>query len=203
MSYTNPLHPPVYPTQRSGYSALGDALKGHPETSQFLSPSRRRLPQAAWAPSAKWKLMTGRTNQIHGAITFDYIGYAKQGVPMRELSTRSTHALASMITGANDQVLAHTGLTKITLRILWPGYESFEWTRVIEIDARGPVTRAQLGAVISQNFARFIERARSESATSSEWHLGANGIRFEHLVLLSLRNVFDNAWQADVAIDLR
>ena len=37
---------------------------------------------------------------------------------MRELSTKGAHALEAMIQGASDPVLVHTGLTKITLRIL-------------------------------------------------------------------------------------
>ncbi|GLB44466.1 putative glycosyl hydrolase family 79 C-terminal beta domain [Lyophyllum shimeji] len=150
--------------------------------SSFISPFRRRLPQPPYTPASKWRAATGRTNQLHSAITFDYLGYSKQGVPMRELSTRSAAALGSMIAGAGDAVLAHTGLARITLRIIWPGYEHVEWARSIEINANGPITRAQLGATISQNFARFMEKTRSESATSSEWQLGSAGIRFEHML---------------------
>jgi hypothetical protein len=175
MSYINPLHAPVAPTNRSAYSSLGGAVHGAPTPSRFLSPFRRRLPQAPYTPSSKWKLATGRLNQLHNTVTFDYLGYTKQGVPMRELSTRGAHALASMIQGANDAVLSHTGLTRITIRILvrpsciyiremrrlmflqWPGYEHVEWARSIEIAAQGPMTRAQLGAAVAMNFARFVE----------------------------------------------
>lgn len=49
-----------------------------------------------------------------------------------------------------------------------------------------------------------LQKSRSEPAMSSEWHIGSgSGIRYEHLVLLSLCNVFEDVWQADVAIDLR
>ncbi|RDB19892.1 hypothetical protein Hypma_013120 [Hypsizygus marmoreus] len=202
MSYLNPLHPPVTTAHRSQFSSLGGAVHGS-SPSTFLSPFRRRLPQAPYTPSSKWRNATGRLNEIHSAITFDFIGYSRQGVPMRELSTRSANALSQMIQGAEDHVLAHTGLARITLRILWPGYEHIEWARSVELTVHGPITRSQLGAAISMNFARFIEKNRSETARSSEWHIGPNGIRFEHLVLISLCNVFEDVWQADVAVDLR
>ncbi|KAF8060682.1 hypothetical protein FPV67DRAFT_1423342 [Lyophyllum atratum] len=201
MSYDNPLHPALPAAQRSRYSSLGNAISG-PGTSQFLSSCVRRVPQVPWTPSCKWKLATGRTTQVHNAITFDYLGYSKQGVHMRELSSRSLHALGTMINGAYDQVLAHTGLPRISFRILWPGYEHVEWVRNLNIDTSGrPITRAQLGVVVSQHFSRFVERMYPERATCSEWYLGANGIRFEHLILLSFKNVFENVWQADVAVD--
>lgn len=125
MSYINPLHTPVSASNRSQFSSLGGAVSGAPAPAQFLSPFRRRLPQAQYTPSSKWKNATGRLNQLHNAISFDYLGYTKQGVPMRELSTRGAHALSSMIHGANDKVLAHTGLVRITFRIIVsppPGY---------------------------------------------------------------------------------
>ncbi|GLB36894.1 hypothetical protein LshimejAT787_0311810 [Lyophyllum shimeji] len=120
MAFNNPLHPPVAPAQRSTYTTLGNALDCGAEPSQPLSPCVRRLPQARWTPACKWKLATGRTNALHSAVTFDVhgYGYSKQGVPMRELSTRSANALAEVVRGADDQVLAHTGLRRIILRIL-------------------------------------------------------------------------------------
>lgn len=118
MSYTNPLHPPVDASHYSKFSALGSAMSGPPAKSQFLSPFRRRLPQGIYTPGSKWKVAMGRSNQLNNSIPFDYIGYSKQGVPMRELSSRGAHALAMMIQGANDPVFSHTGLQRITFRIL-------------------------------------------------------------------------------------
>ncbi|KAG6806392.1 hypothetical protein H0H93_003081, partial [Arthromyces matolae] len=101
----------------------------------------------------------GQSTRLHAAIQFDHIGYNGQGIQMRELSARSICALRSMLHGANDPVLAHIGgRQRITLRILWPGYEHVEWIDQIELDYRGsPITRAHLGAVIAENFARFVE----------------------------------------------
>ncbi|KAG5730979.1 hypothetical protein E4T56_gene4013 [Termitomyces sp. T112] len=206
MIYSNPLHPPVDPANYSRYSSLEGALDLPPSqpTSTFLSPTRRRLPQPSYIPVSKWKAAMGRLNQLHNPITFDYIGYSKQGVPMQELMARGTTALASMIQGANDAVFAHTGLIRIAFRIIWPGYEHVEWARTIELTrGKTPITRAQLGSTISLSFARFVEKTRLEPSTPNEWNLTSSGIRFEHLVLVALVNVFDNVWLADVAVDLR
>lgn len=122
---------------------------------------------------------------------------------MLELTTRSMHAIEIMLHGANDQVFAGTGLVRITLRILWPGYEDVDWARSIEVNANGPMTRAQLAVAVAKNFSYFLEKARSEAGRPSEWHLATSGIRFQHLFLVALCNVFEDVWQADVAVDLR
>jgi hypothetical protein len=46
-----------------------------------------------------------------------------------------------------------------------------------------------------------VQKARSEHSRAPEWHLGPSGIRLEHLFLVSLVNVFEDAWQADIAVD--
>ncbi|KAG6916458.1 hypothetical protein DXG01_006725 [Tephrocybe rancida] len=195
MSYHNPLHPPVRTAYQSQFSALSGAVQP-----AFLSPMRRRVPQQLYTP--KSRSLSGRA---HSPISFDHPGYSKQGIQMRELTARSVAALASIIQGAGDAVLAHTGLPRITLRILWPGYEHVEWAATIDLNggSYGPITRAQLGVAVSQHFSRFVERARTEPSKSSEWNLSSSGIRFEHLVLVALVNVSDDIWQAEVAVDLR
>lgn len=246
MAYVNPLHPPISAPYRSQYSSLGNAIFSPNSQPQFQSPTRRRLPQQPYTPSSKWRTATGRLNQIHSLIPFDYVNYTKQGVSMLELTTRSMHAIEIMLHGANDQVFAGTGLVRITLRILvrccffflaqlfgrmelsacvfvqWPGYEDVDWARSIEVNANGPMTRAQLAVAVAKNFSYFLEvgltyvlvnltlswtylwqKARSEAGRPSEWHLATSGIRFQHLFLVALCNVFEDVWQADVAVDLR
>ena len=118
MSYANPLHPPVSAARLSGYSSLGVVTPRDAMLPQFLSPSRRRLPQATYAPSCKWRMATGRRNQLRCPITFDYLGYSKQGISVVETLAKGVPGLLRMIQGPNDQVFANTGLTRITFRIL-------------------------------------------------------------------------------------
>ncbi|KAK7033541.1 hypothetical protein VNI00_012765 [Paramarasmius palmivorus] len=196
MSYYNPLHTTIPAHQVSSYSTLGSAVPAS-------NPSQaRRVPQTAYAPSGKWRASVGRVQPLNRPINFDYIGYPMQGMPMKELCVRGPYAMAQMMQGANDHVLAHTQLRKITLHIRWPGYEHVEWIRNIEVvTASGPITRAQLAHAVAQNFVRYVEKTQYESTNVMEWRIGPAGILFEHLVLNSLQNVFEDAWQAETLLE--
>ncbi|TFK24495.1 hypothetical protein FA15DRAFT_592283 [Coprinopsis marcescibilis] len=198
----NSIHVPVLSSQYSTYSSLSGAVS---QPSQgFQSPFRRWLPQTAYVPASKWRAATATSNLHLAPVSFDLIGYAKQGVLMRDLSTRSVPAIGQLLAGATDAVMASTGLKQITLRIMWPGYTHVDWARVIELNApTGPITRAHLALLIAQNFSRFVELARSQSPTAGEYIIAPGGIQYEHLVLVGLHNVFEDVWQADVAIDRR
>lgn len=114
MSYSNPLHHRPDDKQYSSYSSLNGATVNSHASSQFNSAFRRRLPQLPYTPSSKWHRATGRTNTVHPAISFDFKGYKRQGVPMRELSA---HNIGQKIEDPEYTVLAHTGLQRITFRI--------------------------------------------------------------------------------------
>ncbi|CAA7259433.1 unnamed protein product [Cyclocybe aegerita] len=205
MAHINPLHAPIYPIQHSGYSSLSGAMPAQAP----LPSGRKRLPQEPYTPASKWHNSTGRSNPVEAAIYFDYKGYKRQGVSMRELSARSVPGLFAMLEGGSDTVLAHTGLSRITFRIkaglflVFLGYESANWARSIEINTGGPITRAGLAQAVAQNFARFIEMCRGAKSSSPQWSIAPNNIRYEHLYLVSLFNVFEDSWQADVVVDLR
>jgi hypothetical protein len=85
--------------------------------------------------------------------------------------------------------------------------EHVDFARSIEAVAQGAyITRAQLGALISGHFARFIEQAQYESTRDPANRIGSSasgGIGIEHLVLIGMVNVSDNLWMADVAVDGR
>ncbi|KAJ7697262.1 hypothetical protein B0H17DRAFT_928636 [Mycena rosella] len=114
---------------------------------------------------------------------------------MRELRLKGT---STTIQGAADPVLAHTGLQRVVFRILWPGNGHFEWCRAIPVVAPNgaPITQ------IATNLPRFFEKSQYESSTSLDWVVSASCVRFEHLFLISLQNTFEDAWQADIALDL-
>lgn len=105
--YHSSIHRPVFPSQVSSYSSLSGALT--PPPSQFISSRRQRVPQSAS------KISTG---PICGPIDFDYIGQAGQGVSMADFSVRSQNAISQMVAGANEQILAGTGVVMIKLRIM-------------------------------------------------------------------------------------
>ncbi|KAL0064952.1 hypothetical protein AAF712_008074 [Marasmius tenuissimus] len=188
MSYSNPLHPPITSTHLSPYNALHRAMQASPST-------RRHVPHPT---ESKWKRPS--TNPI----AFDFVGYPEQGMPLHELFFRGAHALQHMMEGADDMILADTGLESINFHISWPGYEHVEWNRDIEIiTSRGPITRSHLGNVVAQHFTLFIERAQVECSKAEDWHLGRGGIRLEHIILLCVHNVSEDTWQAEVAVDFQ
>lgn len=116
-SYINPLHPPIPSGCYSPFSVLANAQHGN-HAPRYLSPTQRRVPQPAFAPSSKWRSSMSIPRKIDRPITFDFLGFSQQGVPMRELSSRGASALGAMIQGAHDPVLANTGLRRIVLVIL-------------------------------------------------------------------------------------
>ncbi|KAJ7282369.1 hypothetical protein C8J57DRAFT_1015656, partial [Mycena rebaudengoi] len=166
----------------------------------FISPTRRRLPQAPYTPSGKWKSATGRTNQVYPSVSFDVPGQSRQGVSLRELKNGG-----AQLQGAGDRVLRDTGLKRITFRLLWPGYEHVEWCRSIVVvdnsNKETPITRAQLGSQVAANIARFFEVPTYETPSSVDWMINTNCVQFGHLYLVSLRNTFEDCWQADIALD--
>ena len=105
--YHSAIHTPVFPSQVSGYSSLSGALT--PPPSQFANPRRRRVPQCA---------VKAAGSPVTHPISFDYIGYSQQGVSIVDFSARSANALAQMIAGGNDLVLATTGVKQINLRVM-------------------------------------------------------------------------------------
>ncbi|KAF9444937.1 hypothetical protein P691DRAFT_676691 [Macrolepiota fuliginosa MF-IS2] len=189
--YRSSLHPPVFPSQISSYSSLADALNSNTRR-QFANPRRRRVPQY------KSKIPLG-FNPRRPPILFDHFDACGQGVPVHDFITLSTNALAREVIGAHDQVLAGLDIRQLTLRITWQGYECLGWSR--SIPASPAISRVQLGATIAMQFWNFIEDVRDVPTPLVEWKLGPNAIKFEQIILLGLYNIFDDTWQADIAVD--
>ncbi|KAJ7719342.1 hypothetical protein DFH07DRAFT_761170 [Mycena maculata] len=192
--YPNPTHAHGIPRGGQAYSI---APGPGPLRPPFSSPSRRSLPLDEYKPAQAFKAVTGRTQRLHAPIHFDYPGQQYQGVSMREIRLKGPMA---PIRGADDAVFAPTGLQRIVFRIIWPGYRQVDWCRTIVVD--GNITRAALAFQIASNFARFVEKSQYETPTATDWMISPTCVRFEHLFLVSLRNTFENVWQADVALDV-
>ncbi|KAJ7353033.1 hypothetical protein DFH08DRAFT_648634, partial [Mycena albidolilacea] len=165
----------------------------------FNSPMRRRLPFEPFTP-ARWNAATGGS-EVHRLVSFDYPGHTAFRSPcvsMRDLRLKGT---ATPIQGANDLVLAHTGLQRVVFHIIWPGYGHVEWCRAIPVtNPNGaPITRVALGVQIASNSAHF--KSQYETPSTRDWMVSPTCVRFEHLLLISLQNTFVDVWQADVALD--
>ncbi|KAK6980897.1 hypothetical protein R3P38DRAFT_2579323 [Favolaschia claudopus] len=172
----------------------------HPQPSAFVSPTRRRVPMEIYSPG-QWKTATANTH-LYPPICFDLTGRPRhQGVSMKDLRLKGT---AAPIQGAGDPVLGYTGLQRVIFRIMWPGYGHIEWCRAIPVVAPNgaPITRVALAVQIATSFAHFVEKAQYETPSDRSWMVSPNCVRFEHLILISLQNTFEDVWQADVALDI-
>lgn len=186
--YHNAIHSPIFPSQISSYSSLSGALVSPP--SQFNSPRRHRVPQNICQTSQ---------GPVCGPISFDYIGQVGQGVSLADFSTRSQNAISQLVAGANDQVLAGTGIKKIHLRIMWAGYEHLNFVQ--SMPASTAISRGQLGASIALQFWSFITQASKSSTTNHKWQISEKTIPFERIFLIALYSLGDGIWQTDVAVD--
>ncbi|KAF5362299.1 hypothetical protein D9756_002046 [Leucocoprinus leucothites] len=186
--YHNAIHSPVFPSQISSYSSLSGALT--PPRAQFSSSRRRRVPQ---------NVCQTASGPICPPIGFDYIGQAGQGVSLADFSARSQNAISQLVAGANDQVLAGTGINKIKLRIMWTGYEHLNFIQ--SMPASSAMSRGQLGASIAMQFWSFVGLAQKSSTTNPQWQISQQTIPFERISLVALYSIGDGIWQADVAVD--
>jgi hypothetical protein len=107
--YGTSIHTLVQPSQISAYSSLAGALTPAAPISQFASLSRERVPQTA---------CKNVSAPVFSPISFDYFSQARQGVALRDFSVKSQSALNGLLAGANEPVLATTGIHKIDLRIM-------------------------------------------------------------------------------------
>ncbi|KAF8967502.1 hypothetical protein BDZ97DRAFT_1755928 [Flammula alnicola] len=188
MSYVNPLHGHLQPTQKSGYSAIGGAVP--PPGAQ---PTRYRLNQPIYSPSSKFHAAMGRAG--FPDIKFDWTGYNGSGCSVVTLSARSVSGLIDAMKGGADQPFAHRP-------DLWPGYPHVEWARSIDVTTGGPITRAKLAQAVAQNILRFLEIAGQTRSTQVKDHIGPQGILPNHVFLVSLQNVIENNWQATIVVDM-
>ncbi|KAF5377773.1 hypothetical protein D9757_008112 [Collybiopsis confluens] len=197
MSYSNPLHPPVHASKQSVYSSL--STSGATSSSSASSNSRRR--RVPFISSSKFP---SSSQPLHFPITFDYQGYPGAGIPMREIYARGELALAQMMDRGSERLatFAQSGLRRINLAILWPGYEHLGYCIPIDVIlSSGHISRVQLATVITAAFVKYLERARTEAPTTPEWRLDSKGIQFSQLSLLSINHVSADVWKADITVD--
>ncbi|KAG1797691.1 uncharacterized protein HD556DRAFT_234643 [Suillus plorans] len=121
------------------------------------------------------------------------------GIPLELLLHRQTTHLQAR----DDRISDMSGDT-ISIRIEWPGYPSFtkqiaskDWKKT-----RSPNTRERLAVkVAGAVYSFFKEHAKTEcDPPNSRWRIGPNGIRIEHLALVSLHRVSQGSWQPKLCL---
>ncbi|KAF4575459.1 hypothetical protein AB1N83_011483 [Pleurotus pulmonarius] len=194
MAYVNSLHPQV--SKIAAYSSLGCAVIPE-DLSRFW---KRNLP-GGYAHSSKWTATVGSPGKYR-SVYFDIMDSHSRGVPVSELLSRGYYGMSASMNGAYDEVLAQTGLHRITFRLVWPGYEDAHWTRSIQIHTEnGPITRAGLAVEIAKVISCFVMNSAYEPCANEDWQLHPSNITIKRVVLVALHHVSESSWQAEILVD--
>ncbi|XP_006461583.1 hypothetical protein AGABI2DRAFT_143427 [Agaricus bisporus var. bisporus H97] len=192
--YPSCLHPPLFSSQISSYSSLAGALKTEsPRTLDFNNPRRRRIPQYKGGASCGHATLSP-------PILFDHFGALGQGVRVQHFIILSTNALLKEIGGAEDQILTGLKANHILLKMNWQGYECLNWVRSVPVSQS--ICRAQLGARIVMVFWEYLQDVQDSRLPNPGWMKEFGMVNFDQVVLIGLYNIYDNVWQADLALDI-
>ncbi|KAF9259223.1 hypothetical protein L218DRAFT_1004104 [Marasmius fiardii PR-910] len=164
---------------------------------------RIRVPQSEYEPKSRRRADEGRSVPLKEPIDFNLRGSPTPGIPLVVLSPRPSEEIELVMEGGGDHVLQDVQEQKIVFRVLWPGYGHVDTRTPISILTRAglPMTRAQLGKRIAQRIASFIERCQNEETSDSYWQIHHfEGIKIDQPIIVSLVNVFRNAWQAEIVL---
>lgn len=202
--YASPLQQATQPcaSQYYGGFSLSGALsmpQSTPQRPQYLVSYRSILPQESYTPTCKWQQSTGTQNL--GSVSFDFHNYYGQGIPLSRLMNLGPSTVAAM-SGAYDQPLASIRTRYIILRILWPGYASNIPQKIAVYAPDGsPITRAHLGQQVARAIAAFVQAHRKLPSSRPKFRISDDNLQLGNLVLISLRHVIEDSWQAEIAID--
>ncbi|KAF9054826.1 hypothetical protein BJ165DRAFT_1590627 [Panaeolus papilionaceus] len=186
-SRINPLHTPVSDNCLSTYSSLLPAHSDH-----SVSPGRQLGLRIPVIPYPRHSSRSPVVEPHHVIYFDDATRTSRQGFSMAALATLPL----------SEHVLADAGVERILLRIIWPGLETIEWSRFVytRSSSGSMITRAELAVQVSRSYQEFVEANQFDDTTRLDFKLGSGGIQFEHLILVSLRNTFEDTWQAEIAV---
>ncbi|GJE92895.1 hypothetical protein PsYK624_090530 [Phanerochaete sordida] len=83
---------------------------------------------------------------------------------------------------------------RVTLRILWPGYEPWVLRNAIDVGGQQNArTLVHIANQVANRVREFYDNQRAVVGTEPDWNL--SNIPFEDLYLVELRNVARGSWQ--------
>ncbi|EKM52713.1 uncharacterized protein PHACADRAFT_31187 [Phanerochaete carnosa HHB-10118-sp] len=136
----------------------------------------------------------GQFTQLHT------IRFYEGGRPGMRLSNALNRVFQNLARG-NDVPQLSEQAKKITIRINWPGYQS--WSQVVHAFDHSyetrPITIAKLAHEIAKNVRLLKSDMRGVACSSADWSL--DQINVEELVLVELRHVSTGSWQPVLCLD--
>ncbi|KIP06391.1 hypothetical protein PHLGIDRAFT_119016 [Phlebiopsis gigantea 11061_1 CR5-6] len=123
------------------------------------------------------------------------------GVRLRDaLRYPTTHNIQGLYDPNALPILSHTSL-RVTIRIQWPGYESWtdpngihQYDHGYEANLRN---RQHIAWQVARSVKTFYDEMRTTQGIEPGWSLGrmATSIAFDDLYLIELRNASRGSWQ--------
>ncbi|KAG1722642.1 uncharacterized protein EDB91DRAFT_1088063 [Suillus paluster] len=218
MTGTGPRQSPISPLQKRPFdSSADDSLHGRrvvprhagasnvhsvPSGGTDTSSIKSRVPGRG--PTVPQQLYNvGTTHAFYfspGSGTTVAFNVAEgAGIPLQQLLDRQSFHLQ-----ARDERIADMSGDTVSIRIEWPGYPSFtkqiaskDWKKERSFNTRERLAMKVAGAVAS--FFRKHANTPCDPPNSS-WRIGPNGIRVEHVVLVSLHRVSQGSWQPKLCL---
>jgi len=112
---------------------------------------------------------------------------------------------ASRLLGAQELVFADMTATKVSLRILWPGYEPYSHqfnVRCVRNGVPTGFTVEQMANALAREVVRAFKTLSSWQWTPDGWHLELDGIRIEQIFLLGVDRVSRGSIQPVIAVGI-
>ncbi|THH27215.1 hypothetical protein EUX98_g6977 [Antrodiella citrinella] len=194
MSLHSQRHIPV-----SNYSSLSGAAPPIFQAPRAVLPANRvLLPQPTWTPNGFSKVDCAARSSQH--ITFDMVGApAGFGTSVMDIAARGN--MSNWIQRADDLLGLNTD--KVSLRIVWPGYEHIDFNRSIPVNPQ--MNRGQLALQIAKLIMAYMSKMSSESPNpaGAKWRIGAGNVGLEHIYLASVFSVHANTFQAVLHLQFR
>ncbi|KAJ3553626.1 hypothetical protein NM688_g3506 [Phlebia brevispora] len=91
------------------------------------------------------------------------------------------------------------GVARISIRIQWPGYET--WSRPVNtVQANRPINKGRLASLVALCVAECLNNHQQNRSTERRPDWWANNIDVNQLYLLELRNVSQGSWQPVISL---
>ncbi|OCB86915.1 hypothetical protein A7U60_g6089 [Sanghuangporus baumii] len=105
-----------------------------------------------------------------------------------------------VVANAYEPVLR--GFGSIRLYLQWPGYTATAYQATIHC---AQLTKAELARKICDSIAQLLQKCLTQPVSSNyaEWRVGPDAIRVEDVVLVSIFEVGEGTWQAQLELEIR
>jgi hypothetical protein len=171
------------------------------------------LPMRAYGPFVPQQMYKPHTNsdrkryveeiELEAPIYFSMDHPSEFGIPLSD----ALHSRVKRLQNRDQLVFEGRG-PSVSIRLEWPGYR--QWSRQIPTkDFRtppGPITLSKLAKNVAKCVQRFIEERKNQSLeddSDPRWKVGtgANHIKLEDLVLVSIHHVSLGSWQPQLRLN--